>query len=216
MSKSFREGEKTREVLRDLSEQFDRGEFIALVGKSGSGKSTLLNLISGIDNVDSGEIIVGDCDLTNATDEGRTLFRRKYIGFIFQSFQLIPFLSVRDNINFSIHLNDMPLRQEEDRVHDLASKIGIHSLMDALPEKLSGGEQQRVAIVRALAHRPSLILADEPTGNLDESNGEQIIDILSNLTKDSGTTLVLVTHSVEVAKRADRIFRVQHGKLEKV
>ena len=215
VSKSFREGYKRRDVLHELSAEFQKGEFIALVGKSGSGKSTLLNLIAGIDDADSGEIFVGDLELTGCSEPAKTLFRRQHVGFIFQSFQLIPFLNVRDNINFLLRLNGISIQSEKDRLNALTKKVGIDSLMEAFPEKLSGGEQQRVAIVRALAHRPSLILADEPTGNLDEGNGEEIIDILSKLTRETATTLLVVTHSVEVAKKADRTFRVQHGRLEK-
>ena len=171
VSRSFQEGAKRHVVLDDLSTVFRQGESVALRGRSGSGKSTLLNLISGIDRPDSGVIEIDGLNVTAMSERERTLYRRKHIGFVYQAFNLVPTLSVADNIRLVLELNGIDERESSERIDSLLEAVGLADRAGGYPDVLSGGEQQRVAIARALAHRPALILADEPTGNLDEKNG---------------------------------------------
>ncbi len=211
--KSFEEGGRERVVLHEVSAEFAPGEFIVLVGKSGSGKSTLLNLVSGIDTPSSGEVWVAGQDLTHLSEHARTLFRRKHIGFIFQFFNLVPTLTVFENLLLPLELNGRA--DAAGRAHALAllAQVGLADRRDAYPDKLSGGEQQRIAVARALVHDPLLVLADEPTGNLDEETGRQVLDLLDSLTRQAGKNLLMVTHSPEVVGLADRVFRVTEGHL---
>jgi putative ABC transport system ATP-binding protein len=185
----------------------------AILGKSGSGKSTLLNLISGIDAPDSGQIWVEGRDLAALPERERTLFRRAQIGFIFQFFNLIPTLTVGENVSLPLELNRVPRTPAHKRAKDLLHEVGLCDRWDTFPEKLSGGEQQRVALARALVHNPLLILADEPTGNLDEETGAQVMSLLARLTREQNRTLLIVTHSAEAASHADRVLRLSHGQL---
>jgi putative ABC transport system ATP-binding protein len=184
-----------------------------ILGKSGSGKSTLLNLISGIDAPDSGQIWVDGQDLTALSERERTLFRRARIGFIFQFFNLIPTLTVGENVSLPLELNRIPHLQAYKKAQELLETVGLRDRWETFPEKLSGGEQQRVALARALVHDPLLILADEPTGNLDEEAGAQVISLLVRLAREQKRTLLMVTHSREAASHADRILRLSHGQL---
>ena len=213
LTKSYFEGDVQRVVLQNAHAEFQPGEITAIVGKSGSGKSTLLNLISGIDAPDSGQIWVEGRDLTALPERERTLFRRARIGFIFQFFNLIPTLTVGENVSLPLELNRVPRSQARRRAAEVLDSVGLLERWDTFPEKLSGGEQQRVALARALVHEPLLILADEPTGNLDEETGAQMMSLLARLAREQDRTLLMVTHSAEAAEHADRILRLSHGQL---
>jgi len=213
LTKSYYEGDVQRVVLQNAHAEFQPGEITAILGKSGSGKSTLLNLISAIDIPDGGQIWVDGQDLSALSERERTRFRRSRIGFIFQFFNLIPTLTVGENISLPLELNNIPRSQAHKRVHDLLDIVGLLDRRETFPEKLSGGEQQRVALARALVHDPLLILADEPTGNLDEETGAQMISLLAGLARERHRTLLLVTHSRQVASHADRVLRLSHGQL---
>ena len=216
LTKSYYEGDVRRVVLQNAHAEFHAGEITAILGKSGSGKSTLLNLISGIDAPDSGNIWVRGQDLTSLNEQDRTLFRRAQIGFVFQFFNLIPTLTVGENVTLPLELNDTPRVQTQQKAREVLQAVDLLDRWDTFPDKLSGGEQQRVALARALVHDPLLILADEPTGNLDEETGTQMIRLLLRLTRERNGTLILVTHSQEAASYADRILRLSHGQLEPV
>jgi putative ABC transport system ATP-binding protein len=213
LAKWFEEGDRRREVLHDVSATFNVGEFVVLLGKSGSGKSTLLNLIGGIDTPSSGTIRFGDRDLTRLNERERTLFRREHIGFIFQFFNLLPTLTVIENILLPLELNNRADAAGKRRARDLLDQVGLLDRADTYPDKLSGGEQQRIAIARALVHDPLLILADEPTGNLDVDTGQQVLDLLDTLTRQAGKNLLMVTHSTDVIGVADRVFQMKDGRL---
>lgn len=210
LSKTYTEGDRARLVLSNVDLDIEEGEFFVLLGKSGSGKSTLLNLISGIDDADGGTIRVGSTDITRLNERSLTLFRREHIGIIFQFFNLIPTLTVLENITLPLELRG---KREEGRARMLLERVGLAARADAFPDKLSGGEQQRIAIARALVHEPPVVLADEPTGNLDEETGEQILGLLLELTRDTGKTLVMATHNPEIVPLADRVCRIHDGKL---
>jgi len=213
LSKGFREGSQIRTVLRNASAEFTRGEFVAVLGKSGSGKSTMLNLISGIDAVDEGDIWVNDQRLTALNDYQRTLFRRQNIGFVFQFFNLIPTLTVWENVLLPLELAGFDRNQARHQAGGLLEAVELLDRRDTFPDRLSGGEQQRVAVARALVHDPLLVLADEPTGNLDEDTGRHVMALLDRLTRRSGRNLILVTHSREAAAFADRILTLRDGNL---
>ena len=213
LTKSYYEGDVRRIVLQNAHAEFQSGEITAILGKSGSGKSTLLNLISGIDAPDGGQIWVDGQDLTSLSERERTLFRRARIGFVFQFFNLIPTLTVGENVSLPLELNQIPRPQAQEKAHDMLEAVGLADRWKSFPEKLSGGEQQRVALARAIVHNPVLILADEPTGNLDEETGAQVISLLAHLTREQNCTLLIVTHSLEATSHADRILRLSHGQL---
>jgi putative ABC transport system ATP-binding protein len=211
--KSFEEGGRERVVLHEVSAEFAHGEFVVLIGKSGSGKSTLLNLVSGIDIPTAGEIWVGGQALTRLSEHQRTLFRRRAIGFVFQFFNLVPTLTVLENMLLPLELNGRTSARDRACALDLLDQVGLADRRDAYPDRLSGGEQQRVAVARALVHDPLLVLADEPTGNLDLETGKQVLDLLDTLTRRAGKNLLMVTHSPEVVGLADRVFRIAEGRL---
>ncbi len=213
LAKSYQEGGHRRVVLQDADATFAKGEFVAILGKSGSGKSTLLNLISGIDRVDGGEVWVNGQNLTALSEHQRTLFRRRNIGFVFQFFNLIATLTVWENVVLPLELTGVANGQIRGRAEQLLEAVGLLDRRDTFPDRLSGGEQQRVAIARALVHDPLLVLADEPTGNLDEETGRQVMALLDRLTRQAGKNLVLVTHSAEAAAYADRVLYLRDGKL---
>jgi len=213
LCKNYHEGEHMRCVLCDLDAAFAQGEFIAILGKSGSGKSTLLNLISGIDYPDSGAIWLNGQNLTTLNEHQRTLFRRQNIGFIFQFFNLIPTLTVWENVILPLELNGVPAQTTHRQAESLLEAVGLLNRRGTFPDRLSGGEQQRVAIARALVHDPLLVLADEPTGNLDEDTGKQVMDLLDRLTRQAGKNMILVTHSPDAAAYADRAFYLRDGQL---
>ena len=187
-------------VLDAFSMSLAAGQSLALVGRSGSGKSTLLSLIAGLDDPDSGEIDVGDVRVSAIGEPARTLFRRRNIGFVYQQFNLLPTLNVLDNVLLMLDLNGQTGDKAEIRASEMLASVGLDGMAKRAPDTLSGGEQQRVAIARALVHRPGLLLADEPTGNLDSSNAAQVAALLARLVAESGTTLVLATHSRSLAE----------------
>jgi putative ABC transport system ATP-binding protein len=213
VSKTYSEGAQQHAVLRDASLEIGRGELVALLGASGSGKSTLLNLLSGIDRADSGAIWVNGQNLIAMSEAERTLFRRKHIGFVFQFFNLLPTLTVNENVSLPLELAGAKLKVASARAAELLDLVGLADRSDSYPDRLSGGEQQRVAIARALVHDPLLVLADEPTGNLDEDTGNQIMDLLEKLTRTAGKNLIMATHNGLNAQRADRIVYLRDGKL---
>jgi putative ABC transport system ATP-binding protein len=213
LSHDYREGDKTRRILHELSANLPPGQCIALLGQSGSGKSTLLNLIAGLDTPTAGEISINDVNLTRLSERERTLFRRRHIGFVYQFFNLIPTLTVRENVLLPLDLNRIMEPSARDAALALLQEVGLADRVDSYPDRLSGGEQQRAAVVRALVHDPLLILADEPTGNLDRETGRQILGLLDRLIRQRGKTLVVVTHSLDVASSADRVLWLQDGRL---
>ena len=213
LTKSYTEGKQSRTILDDVNVSFDTGEFVVLLGHSGSGKSTLLNLISGIDAPDRGAVIVNGITLNQLSERQQTLFRRQHIGFVFQFFNLIPTLTVFENITLPLQLNGGISPAQERELAQLVDQIGLSERRHAFPDRLSGGEQQRVAILRAIAHNPTLLLADEPTGNLDEKTGQTILDLLLNLTRRQHKTLIMATHNPEIVPLADRVFRIKQGQL---
>jgi putative ABC transport system ATP-binding protein len=213
LSKGYREGDRVHAVLRGASATVGSGEFVALLGPSGSGKSTLLNLVSGIDAPDAGEVMVAGMSLTGMTERERTLFRRRHVGFIFQFFNLLPTLTVEENLLLPLELKGRVGSLEREKARALLDTVGLAGREHSYPDRLSGGEQQRVAVARAVVHDPVLVLADEPTGNLDAETGSRVLDLLAELAGSNGKALLAVTHSLEVANRADRILRIQSGLL---
>ena len=213
LSRSFEEGEQVHAVIRNLDADFLRGETVAIRGRSGSGKSTLLNLISGIDIPDEGEVFVADRNLTSMSERERTLFRRRHIGFVYQAFNLVPTLSVHDNIRLVLELNGWSGSDIPARIDELLDAVGLADRNRSFPDVLSGGEQQRVAIARALAHGPELVLADEPTGNLDERTADAVMALLDKLVRREGRTMILATHSAAIAAGVDRALEMHDGVL---
>lgn len=211
VSKSFLEGNISHLVLDSISAEFQEGECVALLGRSGSGKSTVLNLISGIDKPDNGSIMIQDKDITGLSELERTLFRRSHIGFIYQFFNLIPTLTVLENIMLPLELNK---QRNEPLARSLLDEVGLLERRDEYPDRLSGGEQQRVAIIRALVHDPLIVLADEPTGNIDQETGNQVIEMLEKLVRKRNKTMIIVTHSQEIASFADRHLLLENGVLK--
>ncbi len=216
VTKQFQEGDQVRLVLRNLNALIQPGEFVAIVGRSGSGKSTLLNLLAGLDVPTAGEIWINGTPISALGDRARTLFRRQQIGFVFQFFNLIPTLTVRENVLLTAELNDDSTANSHRRAQELLDAVGLLDRANVFPDKLSGGEQQRVAIARALCADPALILADEPTGNLDAETGARVLDLLMRLVREGNKTLIMVTHSIDVASLADRILKLDHGHLVEV
>ncbi len=214
VTKQFHEGEQERAVLQGVNAHIARGEFVAIVGRSGSGKSTLLNLLAGLDTPTRGDILVGGVNIAKLNDHNRTLFRRKHIGFVFQFFNLIPTLTVRENVLMTAELAGWKESDAQLQANRLLDAVGLRERANVFPDKLSGGEQQRVAIARALCADAELILADEPTGNLDAETGANILELLIQLAREKNKTLVMVTHSSDVAEQADRVLRMEHGRLE--
>jgi putative ABC transport system ATP-binding protein len=213
LSKTFEEGREVRLVLDRVSASFTRGEFVVLLGRSGSGKSTLLNLISGIETPSAGDVFIAGVPVTRLGERERTLFRRDHIGFVFQFFNLIPTLTVLENITLPQELAGNDLKQARAAAVSLLERVGLADRRDTFPDRLSGGEQQRVAIARALAHDPMLLLADEPTGNLDEETGDKVLTLLLELTRAAGKTLIMATHSPDVLPFADRVYEIHEGQL---
>lgn len=214
LSHGYREAGAWRDVLREVHLSVQAGEHVALVGQSGSGKSTLLHLMGGLDSPRSGQISFNGIELTGMEEPSRTLWRRQNIGFIYQFFNLIPTLTVLENVVLPLELNGVPDLVGRKKGLNLLKEVELEDRADSYVDRLSGGEQQRVAIVRALIHEPHLVLADEPTGNLDAETGDQVLDLLDRLVRAKGHTLIMVTHSAEVASRADRVVRLVGGKIE--
>lgn len=211
VTKIYGSGDTRVWALDDVNLTVQKGESLAVVGASGSGKSTLLHVMGGVDTVTNGKVIVDDRDITTLKDEEMSVFRRRKIGFVFQSYHLIPVLTVEENIQMPILLDHKkPDREYIDHVIEM---LGLKDRRKHLPNQLSGGQQQRAAIARALANRPSQILADEPTGALDSTNGNEVMALLQDSVKKLNQTLVLITHNIDLAREADRIVRITDGKL---
>jgi putative ABC transport system ATP-binding protein len=202
-----------RAVLDGLDLDIARGEIIAVIGRSGSGKSTLLNVIGQMDKPDRGRITVLGADTAHWRDAEQTAFRRQRLGFVFQAYNLLPTLTVRENIALPLELNGLA---REPRVGELLDALGLTGVAARYPDQVSGGEQQRTAIARALAHRPALVIADEPTGNLDADTGAEVVWLFEQAVRESGTALLMATHSREMVGRADRVLALVHGRLETV
>jgi len=213
LCRSFREGERIHRVLEGLDAQVGSGERVAVMGRSGSGKSTLLNLISGIDHADSGSILVDGLEVTGLGEPARTRFRRAHIGFVYQFFNLIPTLDVAENVRLVLELNGVRGRTARERSLAALRDVGLGARAQSAVDALSGGEQQRVAIARALVHAPNLLLADEPTGNLDDATAREVLPALLDLTRARGTTLLIVTHDEALAGAADRVLELRDGRL---
>ena len=213
LCRNFREGERIHRVLEGLDAEIGSGERVAVMGRSGSGKSTLLNLISGIDRADSGTVHVDELEVTALGEPARTLFRRAHIGFVYQFFNLIPTLDVAENVRLVLELNGVRGRAARERSLAALADVGLRDRTHSAIDALSGGEQQRVAIARALVHAPQLLLADEPTGNLDDATAEELLPALLGLTRARGTTLVMVTHDEALAAAADRVLALREGRL---
>ncbi len=210
VSKAYREAGAPHRVLDRVDLELARGEFVCIMGRSGSGKSTLLNVVSGIDTPDTGAVVFDGTDLARLTDRDRTLHRRRHMGFVFQFFNLVPTLTVAENLGMPLELNRRP---DPGAVDAWLARVGLAGRGGSFPDTLSGGEQQRVAVARALVHAPALLLADEPTGNLDADTGEQVLTLMDELRQAQGAALLVATHSQEVAAAADRVLVLDHGRL---
>lgn len=212
VGKSYRSGERQQVIFKDLTATFASGRISAILGKSGAGKSTLLNLIAGIDRPDSGSLHVGDVSVATLAEEELCRFRRQRIGFVFQSFHLIPVLTVEENVMMVPELSGVSPAVARKRAVACLADVGLTGMERRPPELLSGGERQRVSIARALASDPDLILADEPTGNLDGETGRTVMDLFTSLVRKRGKTVVVVTHSLDIASACDALFEVRdHG-----
>jgi putative ABC transport system ATP-binding protein len=213
LTKVYVEGETERVVLGGVDAAIGRGEFVAVVGRSGSGKSTLLNLVSGIDAPTAGEVVVDGTVVTRLSERERTLFRRRRVGFIFQFFNLIPTLTVEENLLLPLELTGRSDHGARGATTALLAEVGLADRARMFPDRLSGGEQQRVAVARALVHDPDLILADEPTGNLDTASAQTVLALLARSSRDWKKTVIAATHSSELARLADRILLLRNGRL---
>jgi len=213
LGRIYKVGRETVHALEDININIHNGEFVAIVGPSGSGKSTLLNLLGGLDQPSHGSVFLDNHNLADYREEDLAALRRQKIGFIFQRHDLFSELLVRENVEFPLLINDVPSTERKDRTQQLLSIVGLSDKSENLPEELSGGQQQRVGIARSLANSPLILLADEPTGNLDSSTAAEIVDILIDLTQKNGLTLIMVTHDLEVASRAGRILTLRDGHL---
>jgi len=207
------QGPSIRTILQDVSLELAPGDYIAIIGESGCGKSTLLNLIAGLDLPDAGTVTLGEQDITVMDDDARTRLRRRDIGFVFQAFLLLPYLTVLDNAALTLKLNGVNHREAQRKAHAALSSAGLADAIHRFPGTLSGGESQRVAVARALAHEPRLVLADEPTGNLDAESADGVLQLLREQIKAQRSIGILVTHSSAAAATADRIYRLHHGAL---
>ncbi|MEN9783407.1 MAG: hypothetical protein RJA24_750 [Pseudomonadota bacterium] len=208
------QGPAPRAILEDVSLELAPGDYIAIIGESGCGKSTLLNLIAGLDLPDSGIVTLHNRNVTEMDDDSRTRLRRSDIGFVFQAFLLLPYLTVLDNAALTLKLNGVSHRDAQRKAHAALSAVGLAEAIHRFPGTLSGGESQRVAVARALAHEPKLVLADEPTGNLDAESADIVLRLLRERIKAQNSIGILVTHSTTAAATADRIYRLHHGTLQ--
>lgn len=216
LTKSFASGDATVTAVDNLSMSLAQGTFAAIVGKSGSGKSTLLGLLGALDRPSSGSIEVDGHDITRMNDQKLIAYRRSTIGYVFQNYSLIPNLTALENVMLPMEFSKMPAADRKQRAEELLEQVGITgNEQHRKPSRLSGGQQQRVAIARALANRPKLILADEPTGNLDSKTGEVIFKLLHDLTRNEKTTIIVVTHDLDIAGKTDKVFRLHDGTLKK-
>ena len=211
LRKIYGQGETEVRALDGINLEVEKGEFVAIVGTSGSGKSTLLHIIGGLDNPTSGQVIVDGQNLSHMTDEELTIFRRRNIGFVFQQYNLVPMLNVWENIVLPVKLDGKKV--EKGYVDEIIDTLGIRTKLENLPSTLSGGQQQRVAIARALAAKPAILLADEPTGNLDSKTSQDVLGLLKVTSTRFHQTIVMITHNEEIARMADRILQIEDGKI---
>ena len=211
LCKVYGKGETEVHALRNVSFDIDQGEFVAIVGPSGSGKSTLMHILGGVDVPTSGTVNISGTDISGLDETKLAIFRRRHIGLIYQFYNLIPILNVEENMTLPILLDKK--KPDGKLLLELVEKLGLSDRLKHLPNQLSGGQQQRVSIGRALMNHPSLLLADEPTGNLDSENSERVVDLLQRLTREQGITLIMVTHDDEIAGRADRVLRLSDGRI---
>jgi putative ABC transport system ATP-binding protein len=211
LSKEYRSGDNKLAVLRDVSFSIPQGAFVAIVGPSGSGKTTLLGLLAGLDTPTRGQVILDEADMTAMNEDERAQLRGAKVGFVFQSFQLISTLTALENVQVPLELRGE--RGAGERARELLRRVGLGDRLDHFPTQLSGGEQQRVAIARAFANEPRILFADEPTGNLDSETGARIVELLESLNRESATTIILVTHDLNLAARAQRIIRLSDGRI---
>ena len=211
IKKSFGMGDSRIEVLKGIDLEIERGEFCVLLGPSGSGKSTLLNIIGGIDGADSGSITIDGERIEDMTEKKLSLYRRKHLGYIFQMYNLIPNLTVRENIEVGAYLSDKPLDVDE-----LLHTLGIYEHQRKLPNQLSGGQQQRTAIGRAIVKNPDILLCDEPTGALDYNTGKTILKLLQNMCREKGMTVIIITHNQALAPMADRLIHIKNGQVARI
>lgn len=213
LRKTYKLGKQKLEVLKGVDIEIREGEFVAITGASGSGKSTLLHMLGGLDKPTSGEVLYGDVSLAKLSDKKLSIFRRQTIGFVFQFFYLQPFLSLSRNLEVPSMFARNPRRSRGERVSELAGKVGLGDRLKHLPKEMSGGQMQRAAIARALMNQPKILLADEPTGNLDSENSRAIIDLFEAIRDEFNTTVVIVTHDPDIARRADREIKMKDGVL---
>ncbi|MDY4966114.1 MAG: ABC transporter ATP-binding protein [Dysosmobacter sp.] len=211
LTKIYGSGETAVHALRGVDLTVENGEFVAIVGTSGSGKSTLLHMLGGLDRPTAGKVLVDGQDIFALKDEALTIFRRRRVGFVFQSYNLVPMLSVYENIVLPIQLDGAKV--DEDYVSEVIRTLGLSDRLHSLPNQLSGGQQQRVAIARALATKPAIVLADEPTGNLDSKTSQDVLGLMKVTSQRFGQTMVMITHNEEIAQLADRVVRVEDGRV---
>ena len=211
LTKIYGSGETAVHALRGVDLAVENGEFVAIVGTSGSGKSTLLHMLGGLDRPTAGKVLVDGQDIFAFKDEALTIFRRRRVGFVFQSYNLVPMLSVYENIVLPIQLDGAKV--DEDYVSEVIRTLGLSDRLHSLPNQLSGGQQQRVAIARALATKPAIVLADEPTGNLDSKTSQDVLGLMKVTSQRFGQTMVMITHNEEIAQLADRVVRVEDGRV---
>jgi putative ABC transport system ATP-binding protein len=211
LSKEYRSGDNSLAVLRDVSFSIPQGAFVAIVGPSGSGKTTLFGLLAGLDTPSHGQVLLDNADLTAMDEDQRARLRGEKVGFVFQSFQLISTLTALENVQVPLELRGDT--KAGPRARELLGRVGLGDRLDHFPTQLSGGEQQRVAIARAFANEPRILFADEPTGNLDSDTGSRIVELLESLNRESATTIILVTHDLTLASRAQRIIRLSDGRV---
>ena len=213
LSKHYLEAKSNVSIFNNLNAEFKQGEIVALIGKSGSGKTTLLNLISGIDRSDSGEVWIGETLTNSLSEEELTLIRRNRVGIVFQFFNLIPTLNVIENVTLPRELRGSNRSVARDKAQELLQRVGLGDRLNSYPDILSGGEQQRVAIARALINDPDVILADEPTGNLDDETANEILELLIAVARESDKTMLIATHSSEIINYADKVYTIHNGNL---
>ncbi|MBU5591971.1 ABC transporter ATP-binding protein [Clostridium sp. MSJ-4] len=213
LCKSYGKGDTKVDALKNINLSIKQGEFIAITGASGSGKSTLLHLLGGVDNPSSGKVIIDDVDIYSLKEKELSIFRRRKIGFIFQFYNLIPVLTAEENILMPLLLDNK--KEDKEYIDEIFTILDLKNRKDHLPSELSGGQQQRVSIGRALAYKPSIVLADEPTGNLDSKNSKEIVELLKFSVKKYNQTLILITHDINIARQADRIINIEDGNITK-
>lgn len=213
VSRNYKTGESIVRALKQVSLEIQGGEFLSIAGPSGSGKTTLLNLIGCIDAIDEGEIIINDQKVSEMNKEEKTTFRRQNLGFIFQTYNLIPVLSAYENVSFVLSLLDVPQSEIKERTYEVLREVGLEGMENRRPSRLSGGQQQRIAIARALVKRPQIILADEPTANLDSKTGEEILKLMKRMNEKYGTTFIFSTHDKMVMEYATRLVQLHDGSI---